>query len=333
MSMTIYDIAKLAGVSASTVSRAMNGKPGVSEEKRQQINEILRQQNYAPDENARNLVTQTTHTIGILTDNIGSKRQDQGKATIESELMRNGYYCFATYVGSGPDAIVKGAAELARRRVEGALLLGASFRNCAALEEAISMYLPDVPVVLVHQTERIHRRNVYCIGASEQKGFFRCVNKMHARGRKNVALLIDAHRVSEELIRTSFEAAVKECAGMNGWVYTNVEPSFTGGGREVARILAEHPNLDGLVCAQDAIAIGAMYALEDRGIRVPEDVSIIGEDNSDLCEACRPRLSSLDTMLGVSTFMSARLLLDVLNGREQTHKITLEMEIVERETT
>ena len=66
---------------------------------------------------------------------------------------------------------------------------------------------------------------------------------------------------------------------------------------------------------------------------MPGDVSVMGEDNSAFCEVCRPKLTSLDTMLSMSTLMSARILLDVLAGQEQSRKITLEMEIVERATT
>jgi LacI family transcriptional regulator len=330
--MTIYDIAKLAGVSASTVSRAMNGKAGVSEAKRAQINEILRQNNYAPDENARNLVTQNTRTIGILTDDLGSKHQNEGKATIEREIMSHGYYCFGNYVGTGPTAIEDGLAELARRRVAGALLLGVSFLNHTALRSAIQMYLPDVPVVLVHQTERIDLDNVYSVGANEQKGFLRCVSRMAERGRRNLVLLIDQKRVSAQLIRESFELGLRGYPGVKGWVYADIEPTVDGGMNTARRILREHPEADGLICAQDSIAIGAMYGMQDSGRRVPDDISVIGEDNSELCEVCRPRLTSLDTMLGVTTVMSARIMLDLLKGREQAHCIQLEMELAERGT-
>lgn len=330
--MTIYDIAALAGVSASTVSRAMNGKPGVSEKKREQINAILRQHNYAPDENARNLVTQTTRTIGILTDDLGSRRQNEGTTIIENEVMSQGYYCFAKYIGDGPNAIEEGIKDLAGRRVEGALLLGVSFRDHETLGRAIKMYLPDIPIVLVHQTRRIPLDNVYCVGADERRGFQRSVAAMAQRGRRSLALLIDKNRASTQVIRECFEDAVREQPDMRGWVYTGVEPNVDGGTRETEKILREHPETDGVICAQDGIAIGAMYALQDAGRRVPQDVSVVGEDNSVLCEVCRPRLTSIDTMLSVSTFMSARMLMDVLKGREQTHRITLETEIVERGT-
>ena len=92
--MTIYDIAKIAGVSASSVSRVVNGKPGVNSATREKIQALLKEHNYVPDTNARNLVTQSNKTIGILTDDLDTAHQMDGCHRLENELMRNGYYCF-----------------------------------------------------------------------------------------------------------------------------------------------------------------------------------------------------------------------------------------------
>lgn len=331
--MTIYDIAKLAGVSASSVSRVINGKAGVNPQKREEIQMLLEQYHYAPDENARSLVTQTSHTIGILTDNIDASRQNEGTTRIEYEMLRSGYFCFVKYIGTGPDAIEKGAADLAKRRVDGALFLGTSFRKKDEVTRAVYRYLKDTPVVLVHQTERSELDNIYCVGADEKKGFIRCVDYMVSKGRKNLVLLLDENRQSAAIIKDGFETGIRQHAQVRGWVYSGITPTVDGGAQAVPKVLAEHPNIDGLICAQDLIAIGAINALQDRGLHVPQDISVMGEDNSAFCEVCRPKLTSMDTMLGMSTLMSARMLLDVLAGREQTRKITLEMEIIERSTT
>lgn len=330
--MTIYDIAKLAGVSASTVSRVINGKPGVGAKKRAMITELLHQYGYQPDENARSLVTQTNHTIGILTDDLNARRQIEGIARIENELMNNGYFCFTKYIGTGPNAISEGFAALVKRRVEGALLMGHTFQDHEALSAALERYLPNIPIVLVNHTSCPDRKNSYCVGASEKRGFEVCVQRMAELGRRRLALIVDKNRVSKRAIQHYFESAVQQYPDMAGYVYTDVEPSVAGGQQLGDRLLESVPELDGVICAQDGIAIGVMYALQDRGKRVPEDVSIIGEDNSIQCEACRPQLTSLDTMLSMSTLLSARVLMDVLNGGEPAHKIVLEMDLVERGT-
>ena len=158
--MTIYDIAKLAGVSASTVSRVMNGKAGVGEEKRKLITELLEKNNYAPDENARSLAMQSTRTIGILTDDLGARRQNEGILRVESEIMRGGYFCFTKYSGSSEASLKEALSELASRKVDGALMLGPSFADPKRMERVIKCYLPNTPIVLVHEIKRPELDNV-----------------------------------------------------------------------------------------------------------------------------------------------------------------------------
>lgn len=330
--MTIYDIAKLAGVSASTVSRVVNGKAGVGEKKRREILALLEDSNYTPDMRARNLATQNTHTIGILMDDIASIRQNDGLSRAANEIMKNGYYCFSKYIGMEPDAMEEGVRSLAENKVAGVLLLGVSFTRHDLLRVLIERYLRNIPVVLVHQTERIEMDNVYCIGASERKGFERCVRRLVDRGRRHIVLFIDKGRFSRERIRTYFETELARHPQAEGWTYMDVEPTVDGGLACMQRVFAEHPEVDAVLSAQDGIAIGAMYASMDRGLSVPEDISVIGEDNSMMCEACRPRLSSLDTMLTETSPMAARMLVDLLRGDKCARKVVLEMELVERGT-
>lgn len=330
--MTIYDIAQMAGVSASTVSRVINGKPGVGEKKRKEILALLEKNNYTPDINARNLVKQSTHTIGILIDDIDSRNQSDGLSRAENEIMKNGFFCFTKYIGKGPDVLENGIRSLAENKVDGALLMGVSFMDHAVLRRLIERYLKDIPIVLVHQTERIDLDNVYCIGASEKEGFGRCVRRLAERGRKNIALFIDKNRFSRDLIQGYFETALKRYPDICGWVYRDIEETFAEGARTMRRVLKEHPEVDAVLSARDGIAIGAMYECMDQGRAVPRDISVIGESNSMVCEACRPRLSSLDTMLSMSSPMAARMLVDVLSGGESAKKVVMEMELVERET-
>lgn len=95
-------------------------------------------------------------------------------------------------------------------------------------------------------------------------------------------------------------------------------------------MLREQPDTDSIICANDLIAIGVLNILKEQGIQVPQQISLMGENNSSFCETCRPRLTSLDTMVSMSSIMAARTLLDVLEGREPSHHVTLQMTIVER---
>ena len=332
MSMTIYDIAKQAGVSASTVSRVINNKPGIGKVTRQKVQKLLDENNFLMDENARNLVMQQNHTIGILTDNLLSLRQSRGLAIIQNTILKNGYYCFVRYTGEQENALEEGIKAMAMKRVEGLLLMGASFADHRKMETLIRSYLKDTPVVLVHQVKTLPLDNVYAVGADERIGFRECVQRLARRGRKHIALLIDKGRVSRELIRSTFTEATAAIPEIESYVYEEVPSTRSDAGEAVETVMKEHPETDALICASDTIAIGAMYRLQEHGRNIPEEISIIGEDNSELCEASNPRLTSLDTMLDITTVMSAQVLMSVLEGIERTHTIVVKMELVERET-
>lgn len=314
------------------MSRALNGKPGVSSKNRELIQKVLDEYNYIPDEAARTLGAGSSRMVGVVTDDLNSHHQNAALARCQNELIVNGYQCISRSIGAEPDSLEKVMAELKKRRVEGLLLFGLTFTDHERLEKAIARWLPDVPVLLVYQNERLNRENVYCIGANEKKGFRHCVGHLAERGRRNLALIVEENRASRAKIQTYFETAAQEYADLKYGVYTDIPSNEEGGAEVVSRILREQPEVDGILCTHDRLAIEVMYALEAQGKRVPKDISLIGEGNSELCEVCRPRLTSLDTMVTVSSTMSVRILMDVMEGRSQTHKITLEMELVNRET-
>ena len=331
--MTIYDIAKLAGVSASSVSRVVNGKPGVNRALREKIQKLLQEYHYVPDTNARNLVMQSTRTIGILTDDIDTLHQIEAAHRVEYELMRNGYYCFSKYISRSADAVEEGMMDMARHRVEGAVCLGDAFCNVEAVTRAVQRHLPNTPVVMVHNTMTFPLPNIYSIGADEKEGIESCVDFLAARGRKNLALVINKNRISAPLIRASFEGGVKRNPGVQGTVYTGIADTVEGGEQLACQLLQEKTPVDGMICTTDLIAIGVLNILKEQGVPVPQQIALLGEHNSSFCETCRPRLSSLDAMITMSSIMAARTMLDVLDGREPSHHVTLRMTIVERGTT
>ncbi len=331
--MTIYDIAKLAGVSASTVSRVANGKPGVSRKSREKVEKLLQQYNYVPDENARNLVMQSSRTIGMLTDDLETFHHVEGVHKAEAELMRQGYYCFVKYIDGSGDSLENSIIDLARHRSAGVICFGSTFRNVDAVVRVVERHLPNTPVVMVNNNSIFPLDNIYSIGAEEGDGFVRCVEMMTARGRRNLALLLNKNRISAEIIRQGFEAGLGCCPQVQGRVFDEIPVTVEGGRQAAFRVLEEYPEVDGLLCSQDLIAIGALQVLQERGVRVPEQVAILGENNTPFCLVCSPALSSLDTMIGTSAIIGARTLVDVLDKRTVSHRTMLQMEIVERGTT
>ena len=147
--MTIYDIAREAGVSASMVSRVINNKPGVAAEKRKKIQKLLEENHYVPNEMARSLVTSSTRMVGILVTDIRHEDQLAGANYITRELRTYGYTGWIYICGGTDKDRVEGLHDMARHNVHAAVLMGSKFQS-KAVEQAIVKYMPDIPVFLLN---------------------------------------------------------------------------------------------------------------------------------------------------------------------------------------
>ena len=167
MQVTIYDIAKMANVSASTVSRVVNNKPNVNAQTRTRILKLLAEHNYVPNEAARGLVMQSSHMVGVLITDIRTTQHIQGVYYIEQELSRQGYSCLIHNTGRDEKNWVHYVQELSQRKIEALILMGSIYQS-DTMREAIALFLPDLPVVICNGY--FAAPNVYGILSDERRG-------------------------------------------------------------------------------------------------------------------------------------------------------------------
>lgn len=326
--VTIYDIAREAGVSASTVSRVINDKPGVSQEKRERVQALLARYQYVPNEAARGLVTSSSRMIGILLADIRQEHHIAGAYYIANELSGRGYSSLVMNAGSTEAERVAGIQMLEQRSVEAAVLMGSIFQT-ETIRRAIARCLPQVPVFMLNGF--LDLPNVYGVLSDDRDGVAACTRLLQEKGRQRIALLVDAPTPSSRLKTQGYLDAV---AGVQEPIIERGVPGDHRGGCEaMRRVLRAHPDVDGVIGSLDIIACGAMRALQDAGRQVPQDASVVGVDNTRFAEVCRPTLTSLNTMaldLGVTI---AHKLVDCLEGRGTNHRTMLYTAIIEREST
>jgi LacI family transcriptional regulator len=328
--MTIYDIAKEAGVSASTVSRVINNKPEVNEETRKRVQYYLKKYDYFPNETARGLVNQASKIIGILVDDIRTIHHTEGAYIIERELAKLGYCSIIFNTGVDNASKAEYIKILRRRRIEGAVLIGSSFQN-KEIGCAIKKHLNDQPIVMANGY--LDLPNVYGVLADEQNGVANCVKMLYEKGHTRPAFVIDFHTPSNKLKQLGFEQAVRSLGlTEKPWVY-KTEGTLQGAYDVTTQIIREHPDVDGIIYAVDLLATSGARALIDMGIAIPEQVSVIGVDNSIYAEISNPKLTSLDNKLLDLSMVAARTLIDALKNRQTIKKILIFSTIVERETT
>lgn len=333
--MTIYDIAKEAGVSPSTVSRVVNNKTGIRPSTRKKVLELLTKYNYSPNETARGLVNKASKIIGILIADIRNIHHTDGAYVIERELVKLGYCCILFNTGTDDFSKAEYISILSQRRVEGAVLIGSTFQT-EEVATAIEKYLANVPIVITNGY--LNLPNVYGVMADEMNGVYNCVKLLFSKGKKNLAFVIDNYTMSNKLKRNGFKQALKdEGIEQEAWVYKTQSTSdslYEEEAYEVTKkIMIEHPELDGIIYAVDLLAVCGMRALTDMGIKIPEQVAIMGIDNSVYARICTPRLSSLDNKLVDLSTAAVRNLIEALQGRPVAKKMLIFSEINEREST
>ena len=330
MQVTIYDIAKMANVSASTVSRVVNNKQNVSAKTRARILKLLAEHNYVPNEAARGLVTQSSHMIGVLLTDIRTTQHTQGVYFIERELSSQGYSCIIHNTGRDQQSWVHYVQELSQRKIEALILMG-SIYQADAMRAAIALFLPNVPVVVCNGY--FAAPNVYGIVSDEMGGVPDCVGLLRETGCRRPAFLMNLSTPSNEQKKLGF---------LNGMArfYPDLSPlvlecdiSLEEIAAATKGMLLEHPDVDGIVFSEDNMALVGLRILADLGRRVPEDVQIVGINNSRFAQLSIPSLTSLDNMLYDVSMTAVHHVLSLLAGQRVSKRTLIGTEIVARGST
>lgn len=328
--MTIYDIAREAGVSASSVSRVINNKAGVKPETRKKVQRLLKKYHYTPDAAARGLVSQSSKIIGILIADIRNIHHTDGAYYIERRLAALNYCCIILNTGDDDDSRAQAISILEQRRVEAAVLIGSSFQ-AESVSQAIQRHLKDVPVVMINAF--IDLPNVYGILSDEFHGVESCVKFLAEKGRTHLAFVRDCYTPSCQQKVEGFQSGMASLGLNPQRVYDAGETTISGGYQATLQVLKEHPETDGIIFSVDLIAAGGLRALYDQGISVPEQISVIGVDNSIYGEICIPKLTSLDNKTFDSSIAAYRVLVDCLENKTAARQMILPSAIVVREST
>ena len=330
MQVTIYDIAKMANVSASTVSRVVNNKDNVNPKTRAKILKLLAEHNYVPNEAARGLVMQSSHMIGILITDIRTTQHTDGVYYIERELAEHGYSCLIHNTGRDESNWVRYIQALSQRKIEALILMGSIYQS-DVVKEALRMYLPSIPVIICNGY--LNAPNVYGLVADELNGVADCVALLHQKGRKRPAFLMNQTTPSNEQKKEGYEAGMARCYPGVPLIELESGNDFTDIRKATMQILKQQPDIDSIIYSEDRLAAVGLRTLADMGKRVPEDVAVIGINNSDYAKLSIPTLTSLDNMLYDVSLTAARNILTLLSGQRVSRKMLICTEIVERQST
>ncbi|MCM3192666.1 LacI family DNA-binding transcriptional regulator [Priestia megaterium] len=331
---TIKDIARVAGVSVTTVSRALNGYSDVNEKTRQKIAAVARELNYSPNTLARGLVMQKSKTIGLLVSGI-SRESVKDNFTFEvlcgvNERASTLGYDLILFNTNTMMQREKTYTQLCReRRVDGAIIQGIK-KEDPYLKEVVES---DIPCVLVDIP--VHSNSVGYVTTDNALGAKKAVKHLASLGHKHIGM-INGHEdafVSQERLN-GYREALKECGlpFRSEWVVSgNFEEKKA---EKVAReLINRHKEVTAIFCASDLMALGALKACKELDLHVPKEISIVGYDNIVLASYSSPNLTTVGQEVYQIGYEAADLLIEMLEGKETNMKRYLDTKLIIREST
>ncbi len=332
MPVTIRDVAKAAGVSITTVSRALNGYADVRPQTRKRILEIARRMNYRPSQVARSLVMNRTRTVGLLVSDFNKNRAGQHflmdvLTGVHDALAERGYDIHLVSTTTAQQRLVSYLDFCTERRFEGVIVMGIRLDD-PYMHEVVESTLPsvtvDVPLISKHcgyvMTDNVNGARFavrHLVARGHRKIGF-------VNGHRQAAVSVDRQRGYEEGLRMAGLPVDPEL------IY-EADFSIEGGARGLQYLIGK--GVTAVFFASDMMAIGGLRAAQSMDLKVPRDVAIVGFDNIDLAEFVAPALTTVAQPRYEMGWSAAAMLLDMLEGKGAPEGRMLSPELIVRQST
>lgn len=309
--MTIKEVARLAGVSPAAVSRYLNGGP-LSKEKKECIARAIEETGYRPNLMAKTMRTGKVRQVGIIVPRIFSESVNQVMDGITEELLEKDYLTVLGYAERNKDRELQYLEMMQSNRVAGIILMATTLSDIKRL----SLEKCSVPLVITGQ----NFDGFPCVYHDDKGAVKELTSLMIAKGRKKIVYIgvFEDDKAAGLARREGVQEALRE-AGFDADQLPIVIADFDtrSGYTCMIGLLEKYPDLDGVICATDIIAHGAMYALKERGKRIPEDVSIagVGDNWADLVSM--PKLTTAHLYHKRCGSEAARMLLKMIGEAGQ----------------
>lgn len=331
MRVTRKDVAALAGVSETTVSFALSGKRYVSEELVKKVNEAVETLGYYPDMIAKTMRNQNTYSLAVLIKDFTNPLHMQIIKSIENIAVKNGY--FVNICGGG-DHLERYINEFISRRVDGVFIVADSY---SLPEEYINKLLEhNVSVAFGSADERMDKR-ICGVGLDFKAGMKEIVTYLKSIGHRDIAYISSFAEGEEDVRAESFRLSVKECLGTDNPLVENFESENQGSMRAgyilTERLLDKKKKFTCVVCMNDMMAFGAISAIQNRGLRVPDDISVVGIDNINFSGEWGMGLTTLSHRADYFGELVFKVLHDNILDKSVVERITVTPELVIRKST
>ncbi|WP_182201110.1 catabolite control protein A [Paraliobacillus salinarum] len=330
MNVTIYDVAREANVSMATVSRVVNGNPNVKPATRKKVLNTIEQLGYRPNAVARGLASKKTTTVGVIIPDISSIFFSELARGIDDIANMYKYNIILSNSDQNVDKEVQLINTMLEKQVDGIVFMGGRIT-----EEHIQQFKTSpVPIALAATVDPSN--TVPSVNIDYEQASYEATKYLIDNGNSRPAYVCAAEETAtNELKFKGYERALKEAN-------QELDPSYVikgdityDAGKDAAEKLIELPNRPSSIhVGSDEMALGVIHGIQDKGLRVPEDIEVLGFDNTRLATMVRPTLSTIVQPMYDIGAVAMRLLTKYMNKEEVVDaNVILPHQIIERNST
>jgi DNA-binding LacI/PurR family transcriptional regulator len=328
--ISLRDIGIEAGVSFQTVSKVLHGKGNVSDATRARVLAIATDLGYVPNSLARGLATQRTHSIGFLASGLAAFVFGPMLLGAEREARKHGYFMPFSFVDGSAVNARHALQQLIERRVDGVISATTVFATDAAYVNLLRMGVISVA------THPVAGGGVPVIGEDGIRTGELAAEHLTGLGHRSVAIMPgewDGTTINGRLEGNL--AAIRKAGGVPDPNLVDVgDWTIKGGYEAMNRLIGRGIPFSGVIAHNDHMAMGAIRALHEAGLRVPEDVSVVGCDDVDFAQFTNPPLTTVRISFESTGIMAVRTLLQRIDGDAAVpDRVVLPCTIVVRESS
>ena len=329
MSVTMRDVARKAGVSIKTVSRVVNNQGEISEATHQRVLAVIDELGYRPNRIAQALVTQRTHTIGLVIPDITNPFFSEMTRSVHGFARAKDYNVFLCSSDEDPQEALQALHSLAAQGVDGIILF--AYR---AGDDSLKAFADSYrPIVLINRF--FEHPNVSLIMVDNYRGARLAVDYLIDQGHTAIGMLSGMYPSLNKIRRVKgFRDALvaRGLSVVDDWILPGL-PILDHGYESARRVLTQHPQITAIFAYNDLLALGAIRACNELGRRVPADCAIIGFDDVCLAAMVSPALTTIHVDKHNLGQQAMTRLLAMLDEPEVTFPpIYLDVELVIRES-
>lgn len=334
MKVTIVEVAKKANVSVATVSRVINGNYPVKEETRENVLRVIKELDYTPNAQARDLIKQTSTNIGVVVPSISNMFFPQVINGIEEYLNDSKYSIFLCTTNGDKSKEKDRINELISRNVAGIIIVDPTVQNSKS--KFFNDVSKSVPIVFVNGYT--NSSNISSVSNDEESGAYMAMNYLLENGHKDILFIRGENSYSYDIKERVYVELMKDLNNFNENYVLNI-----GKGNSIEtvnktsecciEILDNNRNITAVFACNDLMGIGVINACKRLEINIPKDVSVIGYDNIELSEMIEPKLTTVDQNMYLLGKNAAVLLTEkIQEGNKYSKKILLNNFLIKRDT-